>query len=36
MERDEEQFKTHTGRFSFTDWVDLDSYFMEWLVYQSF
>ena len=25
----------HTGRFSFTDLVDLDSYFREWLVYQS-
>ena len=25
----------HTGRFAFTDWVDLDSYFREWLVYQS-
>ena len=36
MERDEEQFKMHTGRFSFTDLVDLDSYFREWLVYQSF
>ena len=25
----------HTGRFTFTDWVDLDSYFRECWVYQS-
>ena len=36
MVRDEQQFKMLTGRFSFTDLVDLDSYFREWLVYQSF
>jgi hypothetical protein len=38
LDREEEQFNMHVQRvqrFTFTDWLDLDSYFREWLVHQS-
>ena len=38
LDREEEQFNIHVQRvqrFTFTDWLDLDSYFREWLVHQS-
>jgi hypothetical protein len=35
LDREEEQSYMHVQRFTFTDWLDLDSYFREWLVHQS-
>ena len=35
LDREEEQLNMHMERFTFTDWLDLDSYFREWLVHQS-
>ena len=33
---EEQQFNMPLERFTFTYWLDLDSYFREWLVHQSF
>ena len=35
LDKEEEQFNMDVERFTFTDWLDLNSYFREWLVHQS-